>query len=146
MDGNSCDLFLSFLKKDWTWYWARLMHTAVSAANKWPFFSQLFQWRCGVVLVVMVLLHFCTIYCYWWLIMKKLGWKLHHSPLTLWNPRGRGGVRKSAINSIVLWWLSLLHKFVQLSLKLGSVQVQALLAACWRFEMVRIYLWCPGWK
>ena len=33
----------------------------------------------------LVLLHFCTPYCYWWL-MKKRGWKLYHSPDP--NPRG----------------------------------------------------------
>ena len=38
---------------------------------------------------IRVLLHFCTPYCYWWLIMKKRGWKLCHSP----NPNLRGGTK-----------------------------------------------------
>ena len=43
-------------------------------------------------------------------------------------------------------WLSLLHNFIQLSLNLGSAQAQILLAACWRFVMVRISDNGPGWK
>ena len=43
-------------------------------------------------------------------------------------------------------WLSLLHNLIQLSLNSGSVQVQSLLAACWRFAMVRISDNGPGWK
>ena len=35
-------------------------------------------------------------------------------------------------------WLPLLHNFIQLNLKLDSGQVQILLAACWRFAMMRI--------
>ena len=38
----------------------------------------------------------------------------------------------------VMYWLSLLHNFIQQSLNSGSVQVQILFAACWRFTMVRI--------
>ena len=44
------------------------------------------------------------------------------------------------------WWLSLLHNFIQLSLNLGSAQVQILLAACRRFAMVMIADKGPGWK
>ena len=45
----------------------------------------------------------------------------------------------------VVWWLSLLHNFIQQSLNSGSAQVQILLAACRRFEMVRISDNGPGW-
>ena len=43
---------------------------------------------------ILVLLHFPTPpplhpFCYWWLIMKKHGWKLYHSP----NPNPRGGTK-----------------------------------------------------
>ena len=38
----------------------------------------------------------------------------------------------------VVWWLSLLHNFIQLSLNSGSAQAQTLLAACRRFAMMRI--------
>ena len=46
---------------------------------------------------ILVLLHFPTPppplhpFCYWWLIMKKHGWKLYHSPNP--NPRGGGGTK-----------------------------------------------------
>ena len=59
--------------------------------------SLLQLYACGIL----TLLHFCTPYCcYWWLIMKKRGWKLYHSP----NPNPRG-VRKcnSAIFSACTW-------------------------------------------
>ena len=46
----------------------------------------------------------------------------------------------------VVYWLSLLHNFIQLSLNSGSAQVQILLAACRRFAMVRISDNGPGWK
>ena len=46
----------------------------------------------------------------------------------------------------VVEWLSLLHNFTQLSLNLGSAQVQTLLKACRRFAMVRISDNGPGWK
>ena len=46
----------------------------------------------------------------------------------------------------VVQWLSLLHNLIQLSLNSGSAQIQTLLAACWRFEMVRIFDNGPGWK
>ena len=49
-------------------------------------------------------------------------------------------------NGVVVQWLSLLHNFIQLSLNSGSAQVQILLAACWRFVMVRISDNGPGWK
>ena len=39
----------------------------------------------------------------------------------------------------VVQWLSLLHNFIQQSLNSGSPQIQILLVACQRFEMVRIY-------
>ena len=42
--------------------------------------------------------------------------------------------------------VKLLHNFIHLSLNPGSAQVQTLLAACWRFAMVRIYGNGPGWK
>ena len=42
--------------------------------------------------------------------------------------------------------LSLLHNFIQQSLNAGSVQVQILLAACQRFEMVRISDNDSSWK
>ena len=38
----------------------------------------------------------------------------------------------------VVYWLSLLHNFIQLSLDSGSAQAQILLAECPRFAMVRI--------
>ena len=38
----------------------------------------------------------------------------------------------------VLWCLSLLHNFIQLSLNSGSTKVQTLLTACQRFAMVKI--------
>ena len=38
----------------------------------------------------------------------------------------------------VVQWLSLLHKFIQLSLNSGSAQFQTLLSACRGFAMVRI--------
>ena len=43
-------------------------------------------------------------------------------------------------------WLLLLHNFIQLSLNSGSAQVQTLLAACRKFEMVRISDNGPDWK
>ena len=43
----------------------------------------------------------------------------------------------------VLQWLSLLHNFIQLSLKPGFAQVQTLLVACQRFAMVRIRVGQP---
>ena len=46
----------------------------------------------------------------------------------------------------VVQWLSLLHNFTQLSLNLGSVQVQVLLVACWRFAMLKISDNGPDWK
>ena len=46
----------------------------------------------------------------------------------------------------VVYWLSQRHNFIQLSLKLGSAQVQTLLAACRRFAMVRISDSGPGWN
>ena len=46
----------------------------------------------------------------------------------------------------VVQWLSLLHNFIQLSLNSGSAQVQTLLAACWRFAMVRISDNGPDWN
>ena len=42
--------------------------------------------------------------------------------------------------------VKLLHNFIHLSLNSGSAQVQTLLAACWRFAMVRISDNGPGWK
>ena len=48
------------------------------------------------------------------------------------------------LSGAVVWWLSLLHNFTQLSLKSGSVQVQTLFAACRRFTMVRISDNGPG--
>ena len=42
--------------------------------------------------------------------------------------------------------LSLLHNFIQQSLNSGSVQVQILLAACQRFEMMRISDNDSSWK
>ena len=41
-------------------------------------------------------------------------------------------------NDVMVLWLSLLHKFMQLTLHSDSAQVQTLLAACRRFAMVRI--------
>ena len=38
----------------------------------------------------------------------------------------------------MLWWLSLLHNFIQQSLNSYPAQVHTLLAACWRFAMIRI--------
>ena len=46
----------------------------------------------------------------------------------------------------VVEWLSLLHNFIQLSLNLGSAQVQTLVTACRRFAMVMISDNDPGWK
>ena len=42
--------------------------------------------------------------------------------------------------------VKLLHSFIHLSLNSGSAQVQTLLAACWRFKLVRISNNSPGWK
>ena len=44
----------------------------------------------------------------------------------------------------VLWWLSLLHNFINQSL--NSVQIQILFVACQRFAMVRISDNNPNWK
>ena len=41
---------------------------------------------------------------------------------------------------------SVLHNFIQQSLNSGPAQVQILLAACRRFEMVRISDNGPGWQ
>ena len=46
----------------------------------------------------------------------------------------------------MVYWLSLLHKFIQQSLNSDSGQVQTLLMACQRFVMVRISENGPGWK
>ena len=46
----------------------------------------------------------------------------------------------------VAWWLSLLYNLIQLSLNSGSAQAQILLAAGWRFAMVRISDNRSGWK
>ena len=46
----------------------------------------------------------------------------------------------------VAWWLSLLHNFIQQSLRLGSLQVHILLPPCQKFAMVRISNIGPGWK
>ena len=46
----------------------------------------------------------------------------------------------------VVWWLSLLCDFIQLSLNSGSAEVQTLLAACRRFATVRISDNGPGLK
>ena len=44
----------------------------------------------------------------------------------------------SGYHDAMVWWLSLLHNFIQLSLNSGSAQVQTLLTACQRFVMVMI--------
>ena len=46
----------------------------------------------------------------------------------------------------VVYWLLLLDNFIQQSLNSGSAQTQILLAACWKFAMVRIFDNGPGWK
>ena len=46
----------------------------------------------------------------------------------------------------VVYCLSLMHSFIQLTLNSGSAQVQTLLAACRRFAMVKISDNGPGWK
>ena len=38
----------------------------------------------------------------------------------------------------LVYWLSLLHNFIQQRLNSGSAQVLILLGTCWRFAMVRI--------
>ena len=50
------------------------------------------------------------------------------------------------IYSAAVQWLSLLHNFIQESLNSGYRQVQVLLAACRKFEMVRISDNGPGSK
>ena len=39
---------------------------------------------------------------------------------------------------VLVYWLSLLHNFIQWNLNSGFAHVQILLAACWRFMMVKI--------
>ena len=51
-----------------------------------------------------------------------------------------------AHNPAVVQWLSLLHNFIQQNLNSGSAQIQILLAACRRFEIVRISDSGTGWK
>ena len=46
----------------------------------------------------------------------------------------------------VVKWLSVLYNFIQQSLISGFAQIQNLLAACWRFAIVRIFDNGPGWK
>ena len=46
----------------------------------------------------------------------------------------------------MVYWLSLLHNFIQQSLNSGSAQVQILLVVCQRFAVVRISNSGPGWK
>ena len=46
----------------------------------------------------------------------------------------------------VVWWLSLLHNFIHLSLNPGSAEVQILRAASRRFAMVRITDYGLSWK
>ena len=46
------------------------------------------------------------------------------------------GASSGEVNGIVMWWLSLLHKFIQQIL--DAAQAQILLAACKRFVMLRI--------
>ena len=48
------------------------------------------------------------------------------------------GILMSKTACIILWWLSLLHNFIQQSLNSDSVQVQILLPVCRRVAMVRI--------
>ena len=56
------------------------------------------------------------------------------------------GNQVATFGSTVVYWLSQRHNFIELSLKLGSAQVQTLLAACRRFAMVRISDSGPGWN
>ena len=42
------------------------------------------------------------------------------------------------LNNAVMWWLSLLHNFIHQNLNSSSAQIQVLLAACWRYVMMRI--------
>ena len=51
-----------------------------------------------------------------------------------------------AIHGAVVKWLSLLHNFIQVSLNSGSAQFQVLLAACWRFAIMKISDNGPGLK
>ena len=46
----------------------------------------------------------------------------------------------------VVYWLSLLHSYIQQSLNSRSAQVQILLTTCRRFAMMRISDNSPGWK
>ena len=46
----------------------------------------------------------------------------------------------------MVYWLSLLHNFIQQSLNSDYAQVQTMFAAFWRFVMVRIFDNGPGWK
>ena len=48
------------------------------------------------------------------------------------------GILMSKTACIILWWLSLLHNFIQQSLNSDSVQVQILLPVCRKVAMVRI--------
>ena len=41
------------------------------------------------------------------------------------------------ISCSLVWWLAPLHSFIQQKAKLGSAQVEILLAMCWRFVMMR---------
>ena len=52
----------------------------------------------------------------------------------------------TSICVVVVYWLSLLYSFIELSLNSGFAQVQTLLAGCRRFAMVKISENGPGWK
>ena len=78
-------------------------------------------------------------------LCRFINWCSRHLSLGVWSKeatRRRGLIKRELIvqkvSFVVVWWLSLLHNFIQLSLNSGSAQVQTLLAACRRFAMVRI--------
>ena len=81
----------------------------------------------------------------------EIDWQDSKDKVTGYEVEGRGGDNEvidadEVVLTVVVLWLSLLHNFIQQSLNSGSAQLQALLALCRRFMMVRISDSGPGWK
>ena len=91
----------------------------------------------------------------WVKIKRKLNFDVAMHMMCLWNYISLASsrinyflkpIRMFAVNINWLQWLSLLHNFIQQSMKSGSAQIQILLAMCQRFEMTRICNNGPCWQ